>query len=328
MLTKVKHYALELLPPILVKLGNRLLENLRDDSSMEDTSTVSVVSTPEALDGWIEKADAAGQESDDALRRVLTEFRYQGEIALPEDPFSPAYVAAQWELYRQVSGNSEYNAEVNEQSRFDFDSMLHRPFPYSTLSCQTVGNHMIRQGLMIKYLGLPPHSDVLEFGSGWGNLTLSLARMGHRVTAVEISSKLLDLIGRRSEKLDLDIKLVHNEMLTFESKGIYDAVVFFEAFHHCSRHLNMLERLHRFVKDDGVVLFGFEPITPDPDLWGDYPWGVRMDGISVWSTRKFGWLELGFTEDYFLEALRRTGWVGEITYDTLGLGSIVRARKS
>ena len=51
-------------------------------------------------------------------------------------------------------------------------------------------------------------------------------------------------------------------------------------------------------------------------------------GMSVWSARKFGWLELGYTDGYFLEALRRTGWRGEIrrSHD-LEYGTVVIARK-
>jgi hypothetical protein len=30
--------------------------------------------------------------------------------------------------------------------------------------------------------------------------------------------------------------------------------------------------------------------------------------MSVWAIRKFGWLELGFRTDYFVELLARHGW--------------------
>jgi hypothetical protein len=41
-----------------------------------------------------------------------------------------------------------------------------------------------------------------------------------------------------------------------------------------------------------------------------YPWGPRLDGLSVWSSRTYGWLELGFDTRYFDAALARTGWSG------------------
>ena len=50
-----------------------------------------------------------------------------------------------------------------------------------------------------------------------------------------------------------------------------------------------------------------------PNRWGElaYPWGPRLDGLSLWSTRIHGWLELGFAAGYFSEALARTGWRAE-----------------
>jgi hypothetical protein len=40
------------------------------------------------------------------------------------------------------------------------------------------------------------------------------------------------------------------------------------------------------------------------------PWGLRLDGCSLWAIRKNGWMELGFRDDYFRDALARTGWLG------------------
>jgi hypothetical protein len=53
------------------------------------------------------------------------------------------------------------------------------------------------------------------------------------------------------------------------------------------------------------VLFASEPIQKL-----DYPWGPRLDGLSVWWSRTHGWLELGFDNAYFDLALAHSGWSG------------------
>jgi hypothetical protein len=58
------------------------------------------------------------------------------------------------------------------------------------------------------------------------------------------------------------------------------------------------------LKEGGMAVFASEPITEAFPL----PWGVRMDGMSVWSIRRFKWLELGFKESYFLQTLQQNGW--------------------
>jgi hypothetical protein len=103
-------------------------------------------------------------------------------------------------------------------------------------------------------------------------------------------------------------------MLEFTAQEPFAAAVFFESFHHCADHLAMLRRLHEVVRPDGVVLFASEPIQKM-----DFAWGPRLDGLSVWSSRTYGWLELGFDSGYFDHALARTGW--SATRHRLGPGA-------
>ena len=60
--------------------------------------------------------------------------------------------------------------------------------------------------------------------------------------------------------------------------------------------LALLAALVGRLKPGGKVLFAAEPIDETLPM----PWGLRLDGGSVWSTRCFGWLELGFTETYLI----------------------------
>jgi len=78
------------------------------------------------------------------------------------------------------------------------------------------------------------------------------------------------------------------------------------------------------VKDDGIVAFASEPITDSFPL----PWGLRLDGMSAWSIRNFGWLELGYQESYFRELMATNHWsvTKHVCTDT-HLGVIFLARK-
>ena len=98
-------------------------------------------------------------------------------------------------------------------------------------------------------------------------------------------------------------------MLDFHPAAPYDRVVFFESFHHCSDPLRLVERLGTMVAPGGAIVFAGEPIVEDFPV----PWGVRLDGLSVWSTRRFGWLELGFELGWFRALLEGAGW--DVTYE-------------
>lgn len=53
----------------------------------------------------------------------------------------------------------------------------------------------------------------------------------------------------------------------------YDAILFFECFHHASDHLALMAAFDKAVKKNGIVCFASEPISDDFPI----PWGLRMD---------------------------------------------------
>lgn len=294
--------AAKLAPDRWKQLYDRAILSLPDRLyyPLERRAPVELVSSLDDLDKRLAEAEDHFHASEDEGRRFLAGIELVPP-PLPADPYSPEYKAAQWALYEHISGRGDY-AVGNEESIFDLAEAQRRPFPYSTGSPSVVGDQLIARGLIIRALGLTPPARVIEFGAGWGNLTLDLATMGFDTTVVEVGANFCDLLRYRCADRS-NVQVRQDDMLTFEPDGTYDGVVFFESFHHCSDHLAMLERLHTILKPDGVVVFAAEPIRQFP-----YAWGVRLDGLSLWSIRRFGWLELGFDTDYFAGALERTGW--------------------
>lgn len=259
--------------------------------------------TLETLDHELERAAELFAVSEDAAREFLRGFRMQPPSGRPADPFSPAYVDWVWSLYHEVSGRQAYTTD-NEASPFDLEEAVASPYPYSTRSTTVVGEELVARGFIISTLGLVPPARLVEFGSGWGNLTLDLATMGFEVTGVEIEQQFCTLTDRRARPGHRPT-MIRSGMLEFDPSEPFDAALFYESFHHCADHLAMLGKLAGIVRPGGKVLWAGEPIAPM-----DYPWGLRLDGYSLWSIRTYGWLELGFDEAYFADALARTGWHG------------------
>lgn len=229
----------------------------------------------------------------------------------PADPFSDAYRTWTWDLYRRISGREGYDT-AHEASPFDLERALNRPFPYESGSLKLVGRDLVARGHVLDTLSkaLPAvissaRPRVVEFGAGWGNLTADLVATGIDVTAVELDPKFCSLIAQRCASGPGELTVHHGDMSDFATDTPFDAVVFYESFHHCADHFALLERLHRIVRPGGVVIFAAEPVQRL-----GYPWGPRLDGLSVWSSRTYGWLELGFDTHYFDAALARTGWTG------------------
>ena len=267
---------------------------------------MQIIRTFNELDEMLLRLDAAQKVSDDELRKLFPTFRMDFNTHVPDDPYSAEYAKVQFDLYHRISGKT-YSVR-NEKSTFDLDSAVVCPFPYYTESCQTVGNHLAAIAQVIRTLNLKPRAKIVEFGPGWGNITLILAMMGFDVTAVDIEKNFCNLISQRAEQAGVKINVVNADFSWIESiTDPVDAILFFECFHHCSDHLRLIKMLDRAVKGDGRVYFAAEPITPDFPI----PWGLRLDGESLWAIRKFGWLELGYAEWYFIKTLKKFGWTME-----------------
>lgn len=276
---------------------------LASPAPSEPDAPQRVVRTLDELDEMLRMLDDAAKISDDELRRGFTTFRMELQLDLPKDPYSPEYRTKVFELYEWLHGSPYTTA--NEVSSFDVATAADRPFPYATESAQTVGHQLIAIGHIIRTMNLAPRSKVLELGAGWGNTTLQLAQMGHEVTAIDIEPNFVKLVATRADRLNVPVRVLQGDFSLIDTLDEqFDAVLFFECFHHAADHLGLLAGLDRVVAPGGHVIFAAEPITDALR----YPWCLRLDGESLWAIRQNGWFELGFQEAYFTATLARFGW--------------------
>lgn len=227
---------------------------------------------------------------------------------LPQDPFSPEYAARYFDIYQRVSARASYDPAVNERAEIDVDAGAMRPFPFQGGSTKLAGEHFGYISRLLDMMDVPPGGDILEMGVGWGNTTLALAMLDFKVTALDIEERYLEVVRRRAELHQTsNIRCVHEDFLWVErTDEKFDAVVFFESFHHCREFERLLRALNRVLKPGGKLYFAAEPINRN----FENPWCIRLDGQSLYVARRNGWMELGFRSDFFDALLKRTGWRG------------------
>lgn len=239
------------------------------------------------------------------LARIRLELPELGAFARL-DPFSAGYREEMLALYERLFGKP--HAASSEGMTFDVEHELAHPFPFSGGSAHVTGGYLVAYGLLLQVLGLRPGSRILEVGCGSGALTWFLARAGHRVTAIEINPSGADLTRRYCEALVPRPRVECTDFARFEpGEERYDAVVFFESFHHLLDPLDALRRCAAWLAPGGVVALAAEPVVPAGSPIVPYPWGLRLDGESLRAMAKFGWIELGFQEPLLHELVARCG---------------------
>lgn len=248
-------------------------------------------------------------------------FEYVEDVAgLPEDPLSPEYRQTQLELFFALSGRSSFDPSETEGRPVEdipveaFSAVESFAYPYRTRSPEHIGNHYLAMGHILRVFGeiLPTGSSVLEYGSGEGFSTVALGSSGYSVTAVDIDAYATAIVDLLAKNRDVDITAAHGQFgAQPEGDRKYDAVFFYEAFHHCLDFVALLEVIERSLRPGGYLVLAGEPILADFPK----PWGLRLDGGAVWEICTNGWLELGFRQDFFLGLLAQRGW--ETSWRTL-----------
>ncbi len=112
------------------------------------------------------------------------------------------------------------------------------------------------EGLARALLQLAPKAHYVDLGIGDGLLTLMLAEIAERITAVDISPEMLHQMKLRAGKKGLDnIDYVEGEIedLPLEA-GLFDVAVLSQALHHADDPIKALTEARRVLKPGGRLM--------------------------------------------------------------------------
>ncbi len=264
------------------------------------------------LDTVIKDIEQGSSHDNDELVKRLAEFsiKIQGDVSdiLATDPQSPAYIEKIKRVHEEIIGK-RHSRDLEGLPGLNLEYESNWPYPWGTQSPETVGRFLIAYGFLIRSARLPRGARVLEVGCGMGSLTWNLARMGYRVDAIDPNPVQCEGVRAFTRGFPVPPTVIASTLDEWlaqrDANDKYDAVIFFESFHHLMDHQACLRALlDQHMQPDGKVVLAAEPILPDTSDILPYPWGPRLDGESLRAMRNWGWLELGYTEGY-LRALFR-----------------------
>lgn len=235
------------------------------------------------------------------------------------DPFSAAYRAEVLAIYEGlVAGSYDVSNELTSSHLTEAEFAL--GFPWSSRNIGVVASELGKavHGFRALAAHMPQAKSVIEFGVGWGNTALPLARAGLDTCAVDIDAAFLRRIENEAQLLGTRVECIHADFVD-AARGLerrYDVVLFSSSFHHCLEFESLLVAIRdNVLTPEGCILFFAEPISNGQV----FPWGLRYDGEAVWAITCNKWLELGFREDFFRLLMQRTGFTIESVPDVAGI---------
>lgn len=101
---------------------------------------------------------------------------------------------------------------------------------------------------------------VLDLGCGQGRDALFIARLGHSVTGVDISSTGVKQLLEDAKSEDLQIKAVVTDLSIYQPEGTFDVVVVDRTLHMLKEkeRLEVLARIINHVAEQGYILIADE----------------------------------------------------------------------
>jgi 2-polyprenyl-3-methyl-5-hydroxy-6-metoxy-1,4-benzoquinol methylase len=262
------------------------------------------LSTPEHADEMVKLALLLQKNQGySSLAAYINSFAYRFPPP-PNDPFSTDYRDF-WMAQYEAMARKTYAIE-NEHHDFDLANLRLRPHPYNLRNQKVIGAHIIAAGTILEAIVAPPPAKILEMGVGFGNTALQIGLSGYDVTVLDIEKKHLEIVAERFEREGMAVRCLHMQFMDIAKLDErFDAIVFYECFHHCIDHPRLLLMLREKLTANGVIIFAGETINEILP----YDWGLNPTGQGIWSVRHHGWMELVFKESYFVVLLERAGFL-------------------
>jgi SAM-dependent methyltransferase len=229
------------------------------------------------------------------------------------DPYGDDYRLQQLQLWRVIAGvERDYNVDLDEQASgwSDVDP-IRTPGFYSrrdNAAIASAADHILATGMLLKHCGLRNGDWALEYGPGFGQSALALARLGVNVDTVDVSPVFCDFVQKQAAFFRAPLYAFEGLFGNVPRPGRrYKLIWFYESFHHCLDFERVVRALPSLLEPGGRVILGGEPIAEQPSSAVPYPWGLRLHSEVVAVVRHHRWFELGFTETFLRDLLLRAG---------------------
>jgi len=232
------------------------------------------------------------------------------------DPWSQAYAQQQHRLWQAVAGVDRDYAPALDEAEFGWDAVdaVRLPGFYQRrdpLAVQAASDHVLATGMLLRHSQLKPGDWALEYGAGFGQTALALARLGVQVDTVDISDAFCRFVQQQADFFKVRLQPHPGTFGHVPRPGQrYHLIWFYESFHHCVDFQRVVAGLSDLLEPGGRIILGGEPIVEQEYAAVPYPWGVRLHSEVAVVMRHTRWFELGFSESFLYELFRRQGFVG------------------
>jgi cyclopropane fatty-acyl-phospholipid synthase-like methyltransferase len=102
-------------------------------------------------------------------------------------------------------------------------------------------------------------SMILELGCGTGSFGIEMAKRGHEMICLDLSTEMLDCAAEKAKEQELDILFLNQDMCSFELYGTVDVIVcLLDSFNYLttsSQIKKLLKLVQNYLNPNGLFIF-------------------------------------------------------------------------
>ncbi len=289
--------------------------SMRSAASVTPPAAGIDASDSEAVRAFVDRSDRLGGPNSPRTAAFWRDLQFVlpdwlRDRAARSHPLSQDYADVQNLLYSMMVGRPYADLEF-ELTPFDKGQAASGLLAYPNRTPKNLNTYFHAMAKLADQFDGDECKDILDLGSGWGFTSEYMARLGHRVVAVDINPDFVEVAGRRSDdnRLGIDYRLGTFDRLPLAPDEKFDVIMSFESFHHCRAPLAALTGMANHLRAKGQVILAGEPFIQSA-MWP--AWGLRLDALSIYCIAKFGWWESGWTREYMGYLFRGVGLRSEM----------------
>lgn len=301
------------LPPAVLRGLRKWRRRMQGAEAATPTATFDVRDLDELRDLFLQTG-AAPSSGWDRVRHANMPLPDWFDAGL--DPWSREYRAQQERLWQIIVGvDRPYDPSLDECDVYGGTvDAIRQPAFYMRRDASAIhsaSDHVLAMGMIMRHSGVRAGEHALEYGAGFGQTALSLARMGVTVDTVDVSKNFCRWVQEQADFFRVRLRAHHGRFGHNPRPGFrYRLIWFYESFHHCWDFDEVVPRLRDMLAPGGRVVLGGEPVFEAENAAVPYPWGVRLHSEVAAIMRHTRWMELGFSESFLFELFERHGFTG------------------
>ena len=124
---------------------------------------------------------------------------------------------------------------------------------YENNAARVTNVHTIADAILEKIIYDRENTHLMDFGSGTGLLTSQVAPYVRKITTVDISASMNDVLRGKLDAMACEIEMRECNLVTTELEECYDGIISSMTIHHVEDVQALLRKFYRLLKSGGTI---------------------------------------------------------------------------